>query len=285
MKRFIYSGCSFTNYAFPTWADIIAYDKIKRGEIEAAYNLAMGGACNHYIFSSLLMAKSKLDINSEDLVGIGWSTIWRHSLIDPDTVQWQTLGSLFHNLSWNKLDNHFDIVNNDLYLLQRTVTAYESAHALFDIDFEIKLPYFEAGVDTITELFDSIPYTADVTLINYLRENIDKFLAIPNFEIANNESVDMSNTAFFGHPTLQEHLTMAQSQTELLDSTVKEVSELHNDMMEVVNQPNKDLETIQQELNDNFFCNRYKEYGDSNVWSMIFSYADARYDHDYFLNC
>lgn len=67
-KRFFAFGCSFTNYIWPTWADIIAQD------IPVYENWGCRGAGNHYIFNSLMEAHSKYKFNKDDLVIVMWSS-------------------------------------------------------------------------------------------------------------------------------------------------------------------------------------------------------------------
>ena len=124
MRKFIYSGCSFTGWHYPTWADIIAYDHITQGNVDIAYNFGRAGACNYYIQSSLFAAHTKLKITDNDYVGVGWSTPWRDSVFttwDPfnkyhqDFPGWQTFG-LFMGLEIMMLFIHRALpVKNDLY--------------------------------------------------------------------------------------------------------------------------------------------------------------------------
>lgn len=67
-KRFFAFGCSFTNYIWPTWADIISQD------IPVYENWGKPGAGNHYIFNSLMEAHSRHKFNKDDLVIVMWST-------------------------------------------------------------------------------------------------------------------------------------------------------------------------------------------------------------------
>jgi len=70
-KRFFAFGCSFTQYKWPTWADIIAQ------EIPESYNYGLGGAGNSYCFSSLIEANQRHQFNSDDLVIITWTNCAR----------------------------------------------------------------------------------------------------------------------------------------------------------------------------------------------------------------
>ena len=66
-KRFFAFGCSFTNYKWLTWADIIGHD------IEYYENWGQPGAGNHYIFNSVIEADSRYNFDKNDLVIIFWS--------------------------------------------------------------------------------------------------------------------------------------------------------------------------------------------------------------------
>jgi hypothetical protein len=70
-KRFFAFGCSFTNYIWPTWADIIAQD------IEVYQNWGQMGAGNHFIFNSVLECDARNKFTKNDLVIVMWSSIER----------------------------------------------------------------------------------------------------------------------------------------------------------------------------------------------------------------
>ena len=67
-KRFFAFGCSFTNYQWLTWADIIGND------IDYYENWGWPGAGNHFIFNSVIEADAKHKFTKDDLVIIFWST-------------------------------------------------------------------------------------------------------------------------------------------------------------------------------------------------------------------
>jgi hypothetical protein len=67
-KRFFAFGCSFTNYKWPTWADIIGKD------FEFYENWGAPGAGNYFIFNSFIEANSRYNFNKDDLIIIMWST-------------------------------------------------------------------------------------------------------------------------------------------------------------------------------------------------------------------
>jgi hypothetical protein len=67
-KRFFAFGCSFTNYHWPTWADIIGQD------VEFYENWGEPGAGNHFIFNSVIEANARHNFNKDDLIMIMWTT-------------------------------------------------------------------------------------------------------------------------------------------------------------------------------------------------------------------
>jgi hypothetical protein len=92
-KRFFAFGCSFTNYFWPTWADIIGQD------ILVYENWAERGAGNHFIFNSVMESHTRHNFNKDDLVIIMWSTKEREDryynnnwLHDTTSTQEQTYG-------------------------------------------------------------------------------------------------------------------------------------------------------------------------------------------------
>jgi hypothetical protein len=66
-NRFFAFGCSFTNYKWATWADIIGKD------IEHYENWAEPGAGNHFIFNSIIEADARHNFTQGDLVIVFWT--------------------------------------------------------------------------------------------------------------------------------------------------------------------------------------------------------------------
>jgi hypothetical protein len=78
-------GCSFTNYRWSTWADILS------AEYQEFYNWAQSGAGNHYIFNSIVEANQRHNFTVSDTVVVCWTNVMRE---DRYTDQWQTLGNV-----------------------------------------------------------------------------------------------------------------------------------------------------------------------------------------------
>jgi hypothetical protein len=73
-KRLFTFGCSFTNYIWPTWADIIGR------EIPFYENWGHGGFGIQYIMSSVIECDLKHKFTDTDLVMIMWTVPGRHDI-------------------------------------------------------------------------------------------------------------------------------------------------------------------------------------------------------------
>lgn len=80
-KRLFTFGCSFTNYWWPTWADILGQSFDKH------YNWGIASASNQYILNSLLECHAKQTITENDTVIIMWTFTDRESKIN--NAKWQ----------------------------------------------------------------------------------------------------------------------------------------------------------------------------------------------------
>lgn len=93
MSRLFTFGCSFTNYRWTTWADIIAH------KFDHHYNWAQSGAGNQFIFNSVMEADQRHRFGQGDTVLICWTSLLRE---DRYTERWQTLGNVLDNAMYTK---------------------------------------------------------------------------------------------------------------------------------------------------------------------------------------
>lgn len=70
-KRLFTFGCSFTQYIWPTWADILGR------QFEYFENWGLAGAGNLYIFNSIIEANQRHTFTSDDTIVIMWSGLTR----------------------------------------------------------------------------------------------------------------------------------------------------------------------------------------------------------------
>lgn len=90
-KRVFTFGCSFTSYAWPTWADIIVEDFKNRGLF--GRNFGRCGAGNSYLFIKFMEAHKFYKFNHEDLILFSWTSFQRE---DRRTEgKWHTPGNIF----------------------------------------------------------------------------------------------------------------------------------------------------------------------------------------------
>jgi hypothetical protein len=93
MSRLFAFGCSFTNYRWSTWADILGahYDEYQ--------NWGQGGAGNHYIFNSVMEADQRNKFGAGDTVIVSWTNVMRE---DHYTTKWQTYGNMYTTELYNQ---------------------------------------------------------------------------------------------------------------------------------------------------------------------------------------
>lgn len=88
-KRFFAFGCSFTNYEWATWANILAY------ELNVPfYNFGKIGAGNYYISQAIAQADAVYNFNKDDLVIVCWTNISREDRWIDETG-WITKGNIY----------------------------------------------------------------------------------------------------------------------------------------------------------------------------------------------
>jgi len=88
VSRFFAFGCSFTQYRWPTWADILGKT------FEYYENWGQPGAGNQYIFNSLIECDIVNTINPSDTVGIMWTNVYREDYYD--NKGWVSRGNIFN---------------------------------------------------------------------------------------------------------------------------------------------------------------------------------------------
>jgi hypothetical protein len=95
MSRLFSFGCSFTNYIWPTWADIAGR------QFDHYENWGRMGGGNTFIFCSLLEAINRKNIGPDDTVAVMWTSISREDRwIGPDG--WLTLGSIYNQTEYDQ---------------------------------------------------------------------------------------------------------------------------------------------------------------------------------------
>lgn len=94
VKRFFAFGCSFTNWEYPTWADILGYEL----GVEF-YNYGKSGAGNQYIFNTIMQADSFYNFNENDLIIVEWTSVAREDRYK--NQNWVTPGNIYTQQEYN----------------------------------------------------------------------------------------------------------------------------------------------------------------------------------------
>ena len=93
MKRFFAYGCSFVNYQYPTWADILIEDLGHKGV--DGYNCGRSGSGNVLIASRIWETHARYNFNADDLIIISWSNFFREDRYHT-SGGWHTPGNIFN---------------------------------------------------------------------------------------------------------------------------------------------------------------------------------------------
>ena len=98
MKRLFTFGCSYTNYAWPTWADLVSMD------FEFSRNWGLSGIGNRAIAERVAEANVRYQFDEDDTIIVQWSSHlrndWFHMHSLPERIaHWKTSGSIFNYIN------------------------------------------------------------------------------------------------------------------------------------------------------------------------------------------
>lgn len=93
-QRIFTFGCSYTQYVWPTWADIIGLRS------ECYYNWGLPGIGNRAIAERIAECDSVFSFDKHDLIIVQWSSYYRHDWMHTrhprkSSTHWRTEGSIF----------------------------------------------------------------------------------------------------------------------------------------------------------------------------------------------
>jgi hypothetical protein len=87
MKRLFAFGCSFTNYRWFTWADILGMQH------DSFQNWGQSGAGNHYMFNAMMECDQRNQWTDQDTVMVCWTNVMRDDRYF-EGRGWITLGNI-----------------------------------------------------------------------------------------------------------------------------------------------------------------------------------------------
>lgn len=220
--RFFGFGCSFTNYHYPTWADILI-ENFSHNNIEG-YNCGRTGSGNLLIASRIWEAHARLKFNKDDLIIICWSNFFREDRYHTNDGWW-TPGNIFFNLTgspfllnkyvyksdyiWADLLHY---VTRDCMIITSTLEGLKQTGAQI-VSTGIMDPFEDEQLlefENIKEIFDTYKkwLKPDVTpIMNYCwYEGVDKDKTRPYYS---NKS-DPTTNIIEDHPIPLEYLSYVE---------------------------------------------------------------------------
>ena len=199
MARLFAFGCSFTQYMWPTWADIVAYDL----GIEY-YNFALPGLGNVGIQHRIIEADVKHKFNNDDIILIMWTSWCREDRVK--NHQWKSAGSILnpHNEVYDRkfLKRYWDYSND----IVKNSTAIITTNKIYEKNIKWQgtgLPLFFTEGPRPDDTFE------DTSLINLYKNDM------PDIEMVNTFKNDFDDLAFLGiddcHPDVKDHLNIVKN--------------------------------------------------------------------------
>lgn len=211
-SRFFAVGCSYTNFYWPTWADIIAHD------LQIEYqNWGLSGAGNVAIQHRLINADVINRFTDTDLIIVNWTSWNREDRYHHD---WLCGGNIYNNPFYDrafiKKHHHF---NNDLI---KNSTAIYTSNKIFNINYQATI--CDPNID---DYIDASKNEKNYSKLLYTSNTIEIF---PN-EV--NMSFDNSITEIDSHPDILTHLYHVKNNIypklgfELKKTTITKFQKLH----------------------------------------------------------
>lgn len=244
-KRFFAFGCSFTQYFWPTWADIISK------EIKESYNYGCSGAGNFFIFQSLIEAIIKHNINEHDLVMIMFSNVTREDRFTKKRG-WITPGNLYFQ---NEYNEHFleKYLCDHGYLMRDLNLVAGSKFALDNVGCDYKfmsmVPFDSkqsdnfkmSEIEYLLKFYDDILTTVAPSVFDTIfNGNWNSRQPRPKYDVSWQKEKYSDN-----HPTPKEHL-------EYLLTVFPDIKLTEETLFYVEN--NNDIV-----MSEDFKCNTYKK--------------------------
>lgn len=199
MKRLITSGCSFTQYYWPTWPWFLS------SHFDETYNYAQSGAGNEYIYHSIVEADTDLNFTPADTVIICWSGYTRFDRfkqINKNHSCWLTNGDWYRNrlprseflsdAGWTKKSINYMLATSRYLKSKNVPYKFMSLYDLYEMD-DATLSGQIAEIHTNCNFFH--------------KEGLVKWLE--NLRMNHNPPYVTSNA----HPLIFEHNILAQTLT------------------------------------------------------------------------
>lgn len=261
MKQRIFTfGCSFTNWVWPTWANILLYQN-------DGINFGYGGAGLEHTLHSIIECDRKYNFTENDIVIVMYTTPIRWDLILGDnTLKWICMGQTITSDYIKYLDELYSIegliyksLNNvliiDNYLKNKNVKSYMTSINDIFIDFHNYFENVEIG-DNLKELVSYVQSQIKLDMTNmhsFLLGNHKKWTT-------NKIWTDLSDY----HPTTLSHYKwMMNNFPEELKSLIKAdeetIKQIENDIKNFVGTLGEGADYLKKKYKD-FYVNQTDGY-------------------------
>ena len=270
MKRLFTFGCSFTDYFYPTWANILAYDL----DIESK-NFAQAGIGNVGIFHRIVEADLKFNFTEDDYIFVFWSSWSREDRIKD--FRWNTSGSILRKnneiYDLNFVKRYWDEVND----IVKNSTAIYSASKMYNITHQATaFDFYNNENEDYISMFSrktDKQMSANKTAIQKLyQSNIPKLQYIK----ADLKKTNSYNTGDI-HPSVKEHIDIANEfslnafNRDLNNNTKDIFLEIHNRIISLSKEVGYNHATLGKETRpviNKEFPEVFRAY---NNWEPFFS--------------
>ena len=242
-KRIFTFGCSFTNYVWPSWPDIIAY------ELDIPlYNYGKLSAGNQYIFNTVMQADNFYKFTADDLIIVSWTNMHREDIYKDG--KWVELGNIYstlfddlHSEENKKLHGYFsDLVGTtvrDLALIKSVTHLLENRDSTYhffklrDFDLTNEMMYFKQD-KSLTSLQQKIFKSYESYLSKIKKSFVDVLWNNTSENKIQQEINQVGVNYFDGHPDLLENLYYLETVLDykFSDKTRLKVEETHKLMLE-----------------------------------------------------
>lgn len=157
-------GCSFTNYEWPTWADILLFGN-------DGYNMGISGSGNESILYRIMEADRKFNFTEEDRVIVMFTTPIRWDIIN---------GTIPRFLGYGQVTNVDEVLkyNDELYTVESLCfKSYYSMLAIKNYLENRKINHTFTSITNIYEDIDNYFKVVEISkelggLINYVKNKV-----------------------------------------------------------------------------------------------------------------
>lgn len=169
-KRFFTFGCSFTNYIWPTWADVLAAEMPDT----LFYNFGYSGSGNLAIASKIVEADLRFKFDENDLIIVMWSTWCREDRYVNGA--WLQTGNIFSDRGISCYGKEFvgkyadptGYLLRDLAIISMTQSYLERATStsklLFAVPFFHQIPRIDSTVQELCNLYRELIHQYPLSL-------------------------------------------------------------------------------------------------------------------------